>query len=528
MVTVHIPLGDISGDLNIPDQDVREGLRSIGCSVEEDGIEINPNRPDLFSRPGLERALRHYFFRELKEYSADAPGMECANERPAIRPFIACAVLKGIKLDDRSIRELVEFQELLHLTLGRNRRFAAIGLHDLDKVSSPFRYRNAHGDERFVPLGSDREISISEILKENEKGIEYRHLVESDKGLYPLLEDSHGRALSMPPIINGNVTALTESTRRLFIDVTGISEYVPCTVLNLIICDLLERFRGAKAERVRIITGDDRAEYPTLDRTEMGVNVRETARIIGADIPIGDMIDALNRMGHVAYKAAREEELRVKIPCYRSDIMHPQDIFEEIAIGHGYDRLGERLPESWTLGRKKFSTRDTLREIFIGLGFMEVTTLNLSSAEEQQELMGLERGASVEILNPVSNLGILRFWLIPSLLSILRANRHNPLPHKIFECDQLQDCEHACCLIEDTSADFREIKSIAEALFHSMGTDASYERIDHPSFIKGRCATMMIDGESAGLIGELHPRVLRNFQLESPVCALELRWEERE
>ncbi|MDY6985449.1 MAG: phenylalanine--tRNA ligase subunit beta [Candidatus Thermoplasmatota archaeon] len=519
MVTLHIPLERfLTRSLSLSAVD--EGLRSIGCSVEKDGIEINPNRPDLFSRIGIERALNHYFFRKLVDYSAEASNIECYNEEPHIRPFIACAVIRGVKLDDENIKEIIELQEMLHLTLGRNRRFSAIGLHDLSKVSPPFYYRGENESRRFVPLGSNTEMSIREILDKSEKGLEFKQLIENDKRVYPLLEDSKGNVLSMPPIINGNVTALTDSTKDLFIDVTGLTERVPATVINLLVCDLLDRFKDAKAEKVRVI-GRETGEYPGLTRVKWIVNLREAEKITGIEMSTEETIESLEKMGHRAY-GDKNEKLQVEVPCYRSDIMHPYDIFEEIAIGYGYDRIKARLPEVWTQGKKGFRTRDILREIFAGMGFLEVTTLNLASAEEQQKCMGLEKSVAVEILNPVSNLSILRFWIIPSLLSILRANKHNPLPQRVFECDQLYDGEHAACLIESTSADFKEIKSVAEAIFRALNIEVSYVREAHPSFIKGRCAVIVKDDERVGIIGELHPSVLRNFQLETPVCALEL------
>jgi len=520
MVTLHIPPERFLNE-SLSQSEIDEGLRSIGCSVEKDTIEINPNRPDLFSRVGIGRALNHYFFRKLVDYSAETSNIECYNEEPYIRPFIVCAVIRGVKLDDENIKEIIELQELLHLTLGRNRRFSAIGLHDLSKVSPPFYYRSANENRRFAPLGSNSEMSIREILDKSEKGLEFKQLIENNRRLYPLLEDSKGNVLSMPPIINGNVTALTDSTRDLFIDVTGLTAHVPATVINLLVCDLLDRFKDAKAEQVRVI-GKEAKEYPDLNRVEWIINLREAEKITGIEMSAEEAIESLEKMGHRAY-GDEDEKLRVEVPCYRSDIMHPYDIFEEIAIGYGYDRIKAKLPEVWTQGKKRFRTRDMVREIFTGMGFLEVTTLNLASAEEQQKFMGLEKSTAVEILNPVSNLNILRFWLIPSLLSILRANRHNPLPQQIFECDQLYDGEHAACLIEKTSADFKEIKSVAEAIFHALEIDVSYTRKEHPSFIKGRCAAIVGMNKTIGALGELHPKVLKNFQLESPVCALEVR-----
>ena len=524
MVTVHIPLDSLASDLHQSGDDVESVLKGIGCSIEEGGIEINPNRPDLFSRAGLERAVKHYLLRELRDYEAEDARITCFAEENAVRPVIICAVVRNVTLDETSIKEIIDLQELLHLTLGRKRRFAAIGLHDLSAVCPPFYYRDFSGTRRFVPLGSDREVSITDILKNSDKGVEYGALLENERHLYPILEDSNGDVLSMPPVINGNITALQTRTKDLFIDVTGIDDSTPNTVMNIIVCDLLDRFRGSNAEKVIVLRNGAEKLYPRLERARMDMSLSAAARMLGFSVPYDEAASALKKMGHRA--TAEGDSIRIEIPCYRSDMIHSYDLFEELAIGYGYERIKPELPRAWTQGRKISERTDTLRELFIGMDFIEVATLNLSSIEEQKTFMSVER-ACVEVLNPVSKeTEIMRFWLIPSLLAILRANRHNALPQRIFECGEVCDMErnveHAACIIEDSSTDFREIKSVAENVSRAMGRKFDYERKEHPSFIRGRCAAILVEGREIGFCGEMHPKVLRNFQLESPACAMEL------
>ena len=74
-------------------------------------------------------------------------------------------------------------------------------------------------------------------------------------------------------------------------------------------------------------------------------------------------------------------------------------------------------------------------------------------------------------------------------------------------------------------ASFTEIKSIVETVLRGLDLDATFEEYDNPSFIQGRCAKIMVDGEEIGKFGELHPKVIRAFELRNPINVLEMTLE---
>ncbi len=126
-----------------------------------DGVmtfDIFPNRPDLYSVEGIARGLRGYLGLEtgLPIYPVSDSGIDFLVERSVerVRPFGVGGVVRGVELDDRLLRSLVDLQEKLHTTTGRRRRKVAIGIHDLDRVEPPFTYKAVGPHEiRFVPLG---------------------------------------------------------------------------------------------------------------------------------------------------------------------------------------------------------------------------------------------------------------------------------------------------------------------------------------------------------------------------------------
>ncbi|HDD72529.1 MAG TPA: phenylalanine--tRNA ligase subunit beta, partial [Candidatus Aenigmarchaeota archaeon] len=170
---------------------------------DEIKIEVTPDRPDLYSPEGIARQLRAWMCIKTgpPSHIVSRPVINIKAENVSLRPHIVAGVVRGLKMNDYLIKSLMQLQEMVDLTLGRDRKKVAIGVHDLRDVKPPLRYTEVRPVEiSFVPLGSDREMNLSQILEKHPKGIQYRHLMKGNK--YPVLLDSSGNVLSFPPIIN--------------------------------------------------------------------------------------------------------------------------------------------------------------------------------------------------------------------------------------------------------------------------------------------------------------------------------------
>ena len=198
-------------------------LPRLKCEVE--GIEgdvvyyeATHDRPDLYSAEGLARALKGLMELELglPKFKVKNADIKCKIKGPEYRPYAFFSVVHGLKLDDEAIRQLMQLQEKLHMTYGRNRRKVSIGMYDLSKISPPISYIAVRPEEiSFTPLDMNVELSLKEILKKHPKGQEYGHLI-SGHDRYPLLVDSKGTVLSLPPIVNSEDTRVTENTEDVF------------------------------------------------------------------------------------------------------------------------------------------------------------------------------------------------------------------------------------------------------------------------------------------------------------------------
>ncbi len=510
----------------IEKEELIEKIPMIGVGLErvegdKISIEVFPNRPDMFSVEGIARALRAFFGVEkgLKKYDLMSPTIEINVEKSVknVRPFIVGCIVKNINFNDESIASLMELQEKLHLSIGKARKKMAIGVHDFDNVEPPFFYKGVKPNEaRFIPLGMNEELNLNEILEKHEKGVEYAHLVKG-KELYPLLVDKNGNVLSFPPIINGELTAVTPETKNIFIDVTGTDEKAIHQALNIISTSLAER--GGKIEKVRIVD-EKTKQTPDLTPFCNQLDLKYAQKIIGIDF---DIKEALERMGHdVSIENGRAI---VYSPAWRIDILHPIDVIEDAAIGYGYEEISFFLPKHVTFG--SCFDHNKIHDTLIGLGFDEVMTLSLSSKEKEFKIMQWKEREVVEIENPISqHHSIIRHSLIPSLLEILSYNRHNDLPQSIYELgDVVIDGKQKTMLAGVKIAaktGFTECKSIVEAILRNFGYKMDVEEEKNKAFIDGRCSAIMVKNRKIGYFGEVHPAIITAFELEYPVIAFEL------
>ena len=505
-------------------------LKLIDESSDDVSFEFFPNRPDHYSVEGVARSLRAFLGYEpgLRTYAVGESDIDLHVDPTVkeVRPFIWSALVEGNEITDPLIRSMMDLQEKLHLTLGRNRKKVAIGIHDHGTVKPPFTYKAVLPDElSFVPLQGTRQLTPAEILREHEKGKAYAFVLEGKKR-YPMIVDREGVVLSFPPIINGVTTAITEDTRDIFVDCTGTDINAVKAAVNVLTTALAER--GGKIKTLKIHQDGRTMLAPDLAPKKMVLDARQTNNWIGTAMDDSQMVECLRRMGYGA--SVSSGRIDVLVPGYRADIIHAVDLAEDVAIGYGFEKFGTVLPKRATFGEEVPLTAfsNSARDIMTGFGYFEVATISLSNPTEQYDSMGLREEKSViRVKRPVSDEHVLiRTSLLPSLLAILRKNKHRELPQKIFEVGEVVIGHKNRSLLGGTTihakASFTEIKSLVQSILSVMGFEASVSAATHPSFILGRCAYAHVGTETVGVFGEIAPATIEAFELKYPVAAFEL------
>ncbi len=521
----------------IPKDKLIEKLPMIGGDFDKiDGdelsIEFFPNRPDLTSVEGIARASRAFFEFEtgLKKYDVLKSDLSLKVDPSVkkVRPFVTTALIKNVTMTDELIASLMDLQEKLHFGLGRNRKKVAIGVHNFEPVTPPFTYKAVDPDSvQFIPLAKDDSMTLREILEKHEKGVDYAHILKGfDK--YPLIVDANNNVLSFPPIINGSLTEVTPYTKEIFIDVTGTDRKAINYALNIVSTALAER--GCQIYSTTVYDENKTYLSPDLNPIKRELSVDYVNRILGTTLKDTEIIKCLGKMGYNS-SITDDGKLAVEIPAWRSDILHEIDLVEDVAIGYGFDVFETDFPTALTFGKTlpQHDLLESLRSILIGLGFNEVTTFTISNKNDEFTNMGLNIGTMVEIENPIGEeYAGLRVGLLPSLLKILRENRHHPLPQQIFELgtvvnEQAKNHRNIAGLKIDAKANFTLCKSIVEAVLRDIGCKYSIKEKNHAAFIEGRCASLVKDNKEIGFFGELHPKTIQTFELEHPIIAFEMQ-----
>ena len=522
---------------------VKGDVESIDEKNDSVSIEVkDSNHPDIWSVEGIARALRtHLGITKPKApilFGKSGLRVTVDPRLGPIRPFIATAIVKNVRPSENALKSWISLQEKMDLTYGRKRKRASIGFYRADMIKSPLRYSVRNPDDTaFVPLGSTEKMTLREILEKHPKGIEYGPIISSFDD-WPLLADGEGKILSLPPIINSNDLGKIDSdTKNILVEVTGTNQDTVGKTLKIVVAALAERegkiysctqtYVDKKAKPV-VVTPDLKSSFNEL-------SVDYANRLLGATFKPSEMIRSLVRAGHPARQLGKDI-LRVESLCYRIDIMHQVDLVEDLAIALDINKLDPEWPRIWTLGglAPETETHETLAEIMIGLGFQELLTYSLTSPEAFAHKMGIGREKHAELLNPkMSTHTAVRNWLLPSILNLLKDNTHVDYPQKVFEVGpcvfvkengegQTETRYKIAAVTIHTSAGFTEIRSCLDTLLGNIGVKFDVVATAHPSFLEGRTGKVMSGQSQLGLIGEVHPKIIRAWGLSLPVAAFEL------
>ncbi len=521
----------------VSDEELADRISMLGTGFEgiegdEIHVEIFPNRPDLLSAPGFARALGSFtgIKKGFRKYTVKKSNVKVIVDKSVkgIRPYTACAVVKNLKLTDEKIKEIIQIQEKLHITYGRNRRKAAIGIYPLEHIKPPIYYKALSPEEiRFKPLDLNKDLTGNQILAIHPTGREYGYLLEG-KEKYPVFLDSRMQVMSMPPIINSNtIGKITIATREVFIECSGFDFDYLHICLNIIVTALADM--GGDIYSVELQYPEKKYTVPRLEGREMKLDSAYVNKILGLVLTESELRSAFDRMGY-AYK-----NKKVLVPGYRADILHPIDLVEDIAIAYGYENFtGTFTPVAAVSAVKPIELyKDRIREIAVGNGIIEVKNFHLTSKDKQTKFMNSTH-AVVELLNSVTqDYDVLRYWMTPSLLETLQSNKHYEYPQNIFEIGTIfkpnttydtgvQEQEVLAIALCGNDANFTKIKKIFDTFAGALDLNYTIADTAHESFIAGRVGRIVVANEKIGYIGELHPQILLNWGIEMPVAVLEL------
>ncbi|MCQ2820093.1 MAG: phenylalanine--tRNA ligase subunit beta [archaeon] len=526
-------------------------------------IEVAANRYDLLCIEGLALALKSFL------QKAKFPKFSICNSNPdhieqliveesvaKVRPVGMSAILRNIQFNDESIKGFMDLQDKLHNNICRGRTLVSMGTHDLDTVKGPFYYRGLKPEQiKFVPLNRTEEVDgngLIKMLKDDPKLGKYLYMIEKEE-LFPAFVDSEGNIMSVPPIINSERTKIRETTKNVFLDITATD----FTKANIVLNTLIAMFscyceKPFTVEQVNVVDAKSGkvTPFPNLNPAVFKADINYLKSISGVpkELKAEEICTLLEKMELESTKLS-ETEIEVKAPITRSDILHPCDIAEDLAIAYGYNNVEIKEVETQHHGKQLPYNKLTdifRREMAMG-GYVEFLTMSLLSRKEILTNMLIPEEEEKNMIKigyaKTKDLDFVRNSLIPGLLKSIEANKAVPLPYKIFEIsdccqidpeNQVGACNRRklCFAYSNTISGFEILQGMVDKLmkkidleFNSKDKKKNYtiKRSEYPHYFEDRQADLIIlDGIKIGSFGVVHPKVLKNFGIKNPVSICEI------
>ena len=518
-------------------------ISMFGTPVEEItdneiSLEILPNRPALLSFQGFTRAIKSFLKKQqIPKYNVNKPEKDYKviidKSVKQVRPYTTCAIIKNLNINDDKIKELIDIQEKLHASYGRNRKKLAIGIYPLETIKLPITFlAKKPEDIKFLPLESKKEMTGRQILSQHPTGREYGDLLKNAE-TFPIFKDANNEILSMPPIINSQKTGkITEKTREVFIECSGFHpEYLKKT-LNMIVTIFADM--GGTIYQMEI-QDTEKTIGPNLKPEKLSFSVENVNKTLGLILTENQIKSLLEKMG-IGYEKEKDQSIAL-IPPYRTDILHEIDLTEEVAIAYGYDNFKPEIPSISTIGQEDNTAilKRKISEILTGLSLLEISTYHLSTKEKQFKKMNIKEFKSmiIEVEDSKTENNTLRHSLLAQSINILSENSDASYPQKIFELGKvfthdensetkISETEKLCISLCHEKANFTEIKQILDYLTKMLNITYEIKETENPSFISGRTGEIIINNKSAGIIGETAPVILKNNKIRMPTASLEI------
>jgi len=557
----ELGLGEDAGGLMElpPDAPVGEPLVAyLGLDDQVLEVDLTPNRADCLSLRGLARdlsAITGQPVREpdIREVAADGErGIDIALDNPEDCPRYVGRVIEGIDVQAatplwmverlrrcgiRSLGPVVDVTNYVLLELGQ-----PMHAFDLERIAGGIHVRRANKGEKITLLDGQQ--------------------VEPDEDML-LIADDH-RPLAIAGVMGGHDSAVGETTRDILLESAWfnpatISGRARCLGLSTESAHRFERGVDPALQRVAIeratqlildiAGGRPGPVVEALDETHLPgassvtLRLERLNRVLGADLDAESVQSILERLGMQVSRS--DDRFEVVAPSARRDIEIEADLIEEVARIHGYDRLPTRHPGGEIVvkaPREARTSERTLRQQLAARGFQEVMAWSFVS---QAELDALSMGEGAQPLaNPLSReMAVLRTSLLPGLLNIAGRNLRRQIPSfRLFETGHcfrngsgtFEESWRLGLLMSGNVrsehfsgkprvVDYFDLKGEVEHLleFNAVDGTVGFEHAELPWLHPGQAARLTIDSVHAGWLGQLHPALAGELELDQPVFVAE-------
>jgi phenylalanyl-tRNA synthetase beta chain len=533
-------------------EDIRKAL-NIGETVVE--FEITSNRPDCLSVIGLARETAVTFglpfsIPEVKvEAKADGNINDLLSvnvEEPSLCQRYIARIVKNIKIEPspewmqkrlnaagvRAINNIVDITNYVMLEYGQPMHAFDLNYLEGGKIN----VRRAANGEKITTLDGQERILDDSMLMicDSVKPVAVAGVMGGENS--DIKDDTKTVVFESATFLRGSVRV---TAKKLGMRTEASSRYEKGLDPNMTLlaieraCQLIELLGAGEVMEGRIdVDNSDHTPHVLPFRPDY------IRKFIGCDIDDEFMVNTLKALDFVV----DTDKMELIVPSYRADVESSADVAEEIARIYGYDKIpATLLSGETTMGGRTYSqlTEGKIKELLCAQNCYEIMTYSFTSPKSLDMILAPDSLRNyIKITNPLGeDTSIMRTTTFSSMMEIMAKNynRDKTSTVRFFEIgtiyipkslplEELPDEKKIITIGGYGKMDFYDIKGIVEELFDGLGIvnysfdSAERGRMYHP----GKCAEIFINTKSVGIIGEVHPDVCENYDVEVPAFIAEI------
>ncbi len=516
-------------------------------------FEITSNRPDCLSVIGLARESAVSFGRELKLHT---PVVKCTTDGDKIDNYLSVHI-DAPDLCQRYMARVVKNVKIAPSPLWLRMRLRASGVRPINNIVDitnyvmleygqpmhAFDYICLDGSSIIVRRADDEEKFIS--LDDEAHTLDSSMLVIADQK----------KAVALAGVMGGANSEIKENTATVVFESAcflGTSVRVTAKKNGMRTessaryekgldpencfggleraCELIELLGAGEVVDGIIDVYPDKKAPAVLDFNPDVIN-----SFLGTDVSAKEITDILTTLD------CKVENGKITVPSFRADLGCMNDIAEEVARIYGYNKIvSTRIKAETTQGgrtpKQKFEV--SIENAMCGMGLDQIQTFSFISPKYYDKIRLPENSAlrnSVVISNPLGeDTSVMRTTALPSILEVLARNcNFNNADVGLFEIATVYIPTTPVKLPNENkvltvgmygNCDFYTLKGVCENVM-KLAAIEDYSVVscsDNVSYHPGRCARLVISDRSVGVLGEVHPLVLKNYDISIPVYACEI------
>jgi len=529
-------------------------------------LDVTPNRPDCLSIIGIAReaaALTGQYInvREPIYQEEDSP----LDDRISVQ-------IQASDLCPRYCASLVTGVKIKPSPKWMQDRLIACGMRPINNIVDISNYVMLEYGQPLHTFDYDKLQGKTIIVRRALEGETITSLDGVDRKLNPdmlVIADSN-RAVAVAGVMGGANSEVTEQTTNILLEAASFkagSIHYTGDNLNLASESRYRFERGIapgltvpalkRATMLLVELGDGKAArgykdaYPgKIESNPIRLSRDKMKRLLGVDYTWEQIIRTLESLGFECKAVSTGDYIEVTAPYWRSDINLEVDLIEEVARIQGYDKIPNTLlaePLPHLNPNPVFELTQQLRRGLVGNGFSEIVTFSLVGQDFLKKLTpdnSFFGPKPLRVANPMTvDMEYLRTTLRANVLAAFSGNRRFIEDSiRVFEVGKvyiprskdLPDERETLCGAaggfrfsqswqdNDKILDFYDIKGVIEGLLQGINQDPEFQRSSDISLHPNKQASILLNESKIGIFGEVHPRVLLNFNIDEPVYLIEI------